>query len=172
MSTAYRHRTDPPAMVVAVGGALWWRTLGIAYFGDTGSWYLRSRVRDPLGMCGREELHAQLYAIFVAIGDHPGVLEVRCSYLPAVELVRDWQAGRALPVPGYRGKRLNQLGAIALARRTTLTVSWAGHAGHPLDGGADALARVASRAGMYRLSASEVRQRATDVVQGFVLAVS
>ena len=162
MSTVYRCRTQPPAAVVAAAGWVAWRTLGIAYLGSTGSWYLRSRVRAPSEMSADTELHTDLYAVAAAINDHPGLLEIQCEYVAVVELIRDWQAGRTEPVPGYTGSRLTRLGSVALARADTLALTWVPkHAWCPLNKGADALARLASRVGTDRLGAPEIRRRAT-----------
>jgi len=115
-------------------------------------------------MSADTELHTDLYAVAAAINDHPGLLEIQCEYVAVVELIRDWQAGRTEPVPGYAGRRLNQLGSVALARADTLALTWVPK--HPrclLNKGADALARLASRVGTDRLGAPEIRRRATSI---------
>lgn len=175
MSTAYHCRTDPPPTVIAVAGVVLWRTFGIAYMGDTGSWYLRSRVRKPNEMPTAAAFHtAELYAISAVAAHHSGPLEILCDCPVVVEFVRDWQAGRTPPpVPGYRGNRLHGLGPTMLARRTTLTVRWVqGRTGHPLIKRAGELARLASRVGVDRLGPSQIRSRAMDIARESVLAAS
>ena len=126
--------TDPPATVVAVDGSYRYHTLGFGYLGDTGSWWLRLRPLAAHERRGPRALHAELHSLASAIQHHPGPLEVLCDCLAAVELVYAWQAGR-----------LRTLGASVLARSAPLSVRWVpSHAGHPLNEGADALARLAS----------------------------
>jgi len=115
-------------------------------------------------MSADTELHADLFAVAAAINDHPGLLEIQCEYVAAVELIRDWQSGRTEPVPGYTGRRLTRLGSVALVRASTLTLTWVPkHAWCPLNKGADALARLASRMGTDRLGAPEISRRATSI---------
>ena len=163
--------TDPGSTVVAVDGSYRYHTLGFGYLGDTGSWWLRLRPLAAHERRGPRALHAELHSIASAIQHHPGPLDVLCDCWAAVELVRAWQAGQSDPIPGYSGSRLRTLGASVLARSAPLSVRLVpGHAGHPLNEGADALARLASRALTDGLSMPAVRSRAVGLASAFALA--
>jgi hypothetical protein len=163
--------TDPPSTVAAVDGSYRYHTLGFGYLGDTGSWWLRLRPLAAHERRGPRALHAELHSLASAIQHHPGPLDVLCDCLAAVELVHAWQAGQSDPIPGYSGSRLRTLGASVLARSAPLSVRWVpSHAGHPLNEGADALARLASRALTDGLSMPAVRSRAVGIASAFALA--
>lgn len=118
-----------------------------------------------------------------AIGDalkrlhHHRHITLLCDSRPALHMVTQWLAGHLDLPRGYTVDRPGgkEAGLVAVQRlvlecRDRLTATWTpGHRGEPLNEGADALARLASRyaAGRSGLTPAEYADRAAGLAEAF-----
>lgn len=173
-----RHLTTTPSTVIAVDGSDRYHhsIMGAAFLGDTGSWSTLMVAKPKHLVKGRGSLHAELYAISEAVRLHPGDLTLLCDCTAAVTFVRRWQEGHSDNVPGYSGNSLYKLRSTLAERRCSLTIEWVrAHSMNPLNEGADALARLASRAAHPSrsrdvMTKEEFRRRAHGIAQAFAFS--
>lgn len=152
---------------VATDGSVRRRQLGCGYLSDVGGWGVHAWPVQPRSHA-HAPLHAELHAMERAERRHHHDVTFLSDCQPAVDLVRAWLAGELRPVPGYTGTRLVRFAHRLAVRDQPLRVEWVrGHAGHPLNEGADALARLASRALADGLDRDEVYRRAVGLAQAF-----
>ena len=126
-------------------------------------------------------LISELRALDAALNALPGrALTLVSDSTGAIKMATRWMAGEDVLPDGYTTERAEgRTAGLVLARqrihanRDRLTLSWArGHRGEPLNEGADALARLASRYAMgdSGLSHDEYRCRAMGLAQSFAAA--
>lgn len=161
---------DP--MTVAADGSVRGKNAGFAWLSCTGH-YGMAGYRSSLNTVGTQPV---LVAELLAIGD--AVRELTRRWLSivsdsqdAVAMVDRWKRGEAVMPGEYPAD-----GPLHVARRQIradrqrIDVRWApGHCGEPLNEGADALARLASRhqRGDQDLHFDEYRRRAAGIAEGF-----
>lgn len=164
-----------PALTVATDGSVRKSCTGLGWLASNGRYGLRG-ARHPVSAIGPQ---AVLLAELGAIGDavlslsaHP--LTLISDSTEAVAMVHQWMAGHDILPAGY--PNTGKPGSLVAARhqiytaRDRLSCRWAkGHRGEPLNEGADALARLASRyvRGDSGLTDSDYRHRAAGLAQGF-----
>ena len=121
---------------------------------------------------------AELRAIDDAVRKVPGRrLNIFCDNSYAVSMARKWMDGQQILPEGYRTERAagKTAGLLIAQRRLHLNraridIRWTrSHQGEPLNEGADALARLASRyiRGDSGLSPTEYRRRARGLAEAF-----
>ncbi|OBI04210.1 hypothetical protein A5715_05705 [Mycolicibacter heraklionensis] len=172
-------RSGPiPSIWVATDGSVRGEFTGYGWLASTGEY----------GMCGfrhstrqigrRVVLIAELRAVHAAVSKlrrrHLTVLSDSCQ---AIAMLQRWTAGSTILPAGYTTERADgRTAGLVLAQRkihtqrNRLSFSWVkSHQGHPLNEGADALARLASRyaAGAQDLTAAEYRRRAAGLATAF-----
>lgn len=176
-------RCDPPTpvvslpvdrepMTVATDGSVRGKHAGLAWLSCTGHFGMAG-YRSSLNTVGRQPV---LVSELLAIGDAVGELTRRQLSIvtdsqDAVAMVDRWKRGDTVMPVEYPAD-----GPLHVARRQIhvdrrrITVRWApGHCGEPLNEGADALARLASRhqRGDEDLHFDEYRRRAAGIAEGF-----
>jgi ribonuclease HI len=167
-----------PALTVATDGSVRKSCTGIGWLASNGRYGLRG-ARHPVSAIGPQ---AVLLAELGAIGDavlslsaHP--LTLISDSTKAVAMVHQWMDGHDILPAGYPST--GKPGPLVAARhqiytaRGRLSCRWAkGHRGEPLNEGADALARLASRyvRGDSGLTESDYHHRAAGLAQGFSAA--
>jgi ribonuclease HI len=146
--------------------------VGSAFLDEAGDWWLTWVRHDPGSLSPHASLHAELRAICRAVTKHPHRVTVLSDCLDATNLIHAWQMKLDKPIPGYRdGKTLNSFARSVRTEPDLVDVRWiAGHQGHPLNEGADALARLASRVNRDGLSKDYVRQQASEIAAAFTAA--
>lgn len=163
---------DQESMTVATDGSVRGKHAGFAWLSCTGH-YGVAGYRSSLSTVGRQTV---LVAELLAIGD--AVCELTRRHLSvvtdsqdAVAMVDRWKRGDTTMPVEYPAD-----GPLHIARRQVhvdrqrIDVRWApGHRGEPLNEGADALARLASRhhRGDKDLPVHEYRRRAAGIADGF-----
>lgn len=116
------------------------------------------------------ELRAIWWALHRAGADHP--VDLITDSMDAIELLRDWRSGLYRMPRGYTLERasgrqatLLQLAQLVHQRGDEVTVTWVrSHTGHPLNEGADALARMARAWATGRLTRDTVAADARRTV--------
>ena len=167
-----------PPLVVAADGSVRGKHTGYGWLASDGQHGLHGRV-DSKSMIGfRTSMVAELRAIDDAVlkltGRH---LTVFCDNSYAVSMARKWMGGEEILPQGYTTDRGNgkPAGLVTARRRIHLNrerldIRWIrSHQGEPLNEGADALARLASRyaRGDSGLTLSGYRERATGLAKAF-----
>ena len=163
---------DREPMTVATDGSVRGKHAGFAWLSCTGH-YGVAGYRSSVKTVGRQ---AVLVAELRAIGD--AVCELTRRHLSivsdsqdAVAMVDRWRRGdTAMPVEYPSDGPLHAVRRQIYADRDRVDVRWApGHRGEPLNEGADALARLASRhrRGDHGLTVDEYRRRAAGIANGF-----
>jgi ribonuclease HI len=167
-----------PALIVATDGSVRKSCTGIGWLASNGRYGLRG-ARHPISAIGPQ---AVLLAELGAIGDavlslsaHP--LTLISDSTKAVAMIHQWMDGHDILPAGYPST--SKPGPLVAARhqiytaRGRISCRWAkGHRGEPLNEGADALARLASRyvRGNSGLTESDYHHRAAGLAQGFSAA--
>jgi len=171
-------RITLPALTVAADGSVRGKFSGSGWLASDGQYGLNGRVDSKRVIGRRASMVAELRAIDDAVlrlnGRH---LTIFCDNSYAVSMARKWMAGQEVMPEGYRTERAEgkPAGLVVAQRRlrlnkSRLDIRWTpSHQGEPLNEGADALARLASRyvKGDSGLSAAEYRQRAGGVAEAF-----
>ncbi|CAA9365125.1 MAG: hypothetical protein AVDCRST_MAG68-5124 [uncultured Gemmatimonadetes bacterium] len=169
MSVRIRSEREPGALrVLATDGSVRGRAIGSAWLSDVGAWGLVIRQHPSYLSIKHGALHAELLAVSLVIEQVPGPFHILCDSQSVVEMVTAWRKGVMKPIPECNSGTLEKL-PVAVSRRVeALTIGWVrGHDRHPLNEGADAIARLGSRSmadGMKRL---EVRRRAEGLAVAF-----
>lgn len=153
-----------------------------SYLATNGMWGLGTSIVPgnvvggdvrPDGSDPARTLQAELRAIanaVQAIGrDHP--LLLLCDSKSALGYLALWRDGHDVMPGGYNmersGGRLSTLARLARTIRENPEISWEwvrGHAGHPLNEGADALAKISRAWAVGRLDRDAVTGRAPQIV--------
>lgn len=163
---------DREPMTVATDGSVRGKHAGFAWLSCTGHFGMAG-YRSSHTTVGRQPV---LVSELLAIGDAVGELTRRQLSIvtdsqDAVAMVDRWKRGDTVMPVEYPAD-----GPLHVARRQIhvdrrrITVRWApGHCGEPLNEGADALARLASRhqRGDEDLHFDEYRRRAAGIAEGF-----
>ena len=170
------HDTTP--VTVATDGSVRGSVTGcgwLASSGAHGQWGFHHSKR-VVGNC--VVLISELRSMGAAVRRLPGrQLTLVCDSQPAIAMARDWMAGHEVLPRGYTTERANgeEAGLVVIRRlirenRDRISLVWApGHRGEPLNEGADALSRLASRyaAGGSGLTGDEYRHRAAGIAEAF-----
>lgn len=178
--TATDHRALPP-LTVAADGSVRGRCCGYGWLASDGQYGLHGRIDSPRLIGRRKSMVAELRAIDAAVrrltGRH---LTVFCDNSYAVSMARKWMDGHEVLPEGYRAERADgRTAGLVLAQRrlhqnrARLDIRWTrSHRGEPLNEGADALARLASRyiKGNSELSPPQYEQRAGGLADAFATA--
>lgn len=158
--------------VVAVDGSMRkirkGRTVGMAWVDDAGDWWLDYFPFHPRFNSAAHVFHAELRAVKKAVLLHNHKVDVLCDSQGVVELVQAWQRGETGDVPKYYWTGLYQFRDVVHADPDRFTITWVrGHAGHPLNEAADALAGLGSRARRDGLTRAAVAERASGIAASF-----
>lgn len=163
---------------VATDGSVRGKITGYGWLASTGEYGLQG-FRHSTKLIGPEVvLVAELRAIGRAVQKLRGRdITVFSDSKPAIAMVKQWLAGESVLPEGYAvyresGKTPGLLRAqqIISEERDRITAVWVkGHRGEPLNEGADALARLASRyaLGDSGLDGGEYHRRAQDLAETF-----
>ncbi|MGB3485880.1 MAG: RNase H family protein [Mycobacterium sp.] len=168
---------DPTPLVVATDGSVRGTVTGLGWLASSGVYGLR-RFRHSRAQVGRSvALIAELRAIDEAVRKLPSRhLTILTDSLGALDMVRRWTVGDDVLPAGYTTERRSGVAGLVKAQRRIrahqhrIDVQWVkGHQGHPLNEGANALARLAS--GNARrgggLTRAGYRQRAAGMAEAF-----
>lgn len=144
-----------------------------AWLSDVGGWGLAARqntVRDGITV-----LYSEIRAISIACEANSGPLRVLSDSREAIEMLQGWQRGKTVALPTDWAPPMKavicKLATALRTREHPVRAEWVkGHAGHPLNEGADALASLASRAQRDELGTAEVRRRADGIAEAFAEA--
>lgn len=192
-SAAMRALTPVPPVVAATPppGALVVATDGSATRGRIGWGWLAEDGRHGHGteapstrLCVRRRhpVLAELRAIAEAIAALPHRdLVIRTDCRPAISLVEEWMGGGDRVPDGYvvthhtavRRGGLSWMQDQVRTQAPRLDIGWVrGHAGDPLNEGADSLAKLARRGaeGTWGFTAADVPRRAREIADAFVTA--
>lgn len=143
-----------PPLVVAADGSVRGKHTGYGWLASDGQYGLHGRVDSKSLIGGRAPLVAELRAIDDAVRKLTRRrLTVFCDNSYAVSMARKWMSGEEILPAGYTTDRGNgkPAGLVTARRRIHLNrerldIRWIrSHQGEPLNEGADALARLASR---------------------------
>lgn len=167
-----------PPLTVAADGSVRRSFSGHGWLACDGQYGLRGRVDYKRVIGSRPPLVAELRAIDDAVSKLMNRrLTIYCDNSYAVSMARRWMDGQEVLPDRYMTERVSgKRAGLVVARqrihanRHRLDIRWArGHQGEPLNEGADALARLASRyvRGDSGLSPAEYRERAEGVAKAF-----
>lgn len=167
-----------PALTVAADGSVRGRFGGYGWLASDGRYGLQGRIDSRTFIGCRASMVAELRAIDDAVRKVPGRrLNIFCDNSYAVSMARKWMDGQQILPEGYRTERAagKTAGLLIAQRRLHLNraridIRWTrSHQGEPLNEGADALARLASRyiRGDSGLSPTEYRRRARGLAEAF-----
>lgn len=168
-------------LTVATDGSVRGKYTGYAWLASDGRYGLEGKVH-PRSLVGPERvLISELRAIDDAVRTLTDRrLTVLCDCQGAIAMAQRWMNGEEILPKGYTTERkLGRTAGLLVARkrirrqRDRLSFQWVpGHKGEPLNEGADALARLASRRvrGHSGLNAAEYRKRAEGLAEGFAAA--
>jgi ribonuclease HI len=167
-----------PSLVVSADGSVRGRFSGNGWLASDGQYGLRGRIDTKAIIGPQSPLVAELRAIDDAVRRLTRRrLTVFCDNSHAVSMARKWMAGEDLLPRGYITERASgkTAGLVTASRRMYLNrerldIRWIrSHQGEPLNEGADALARLASRyvKGDSELSAAAYRERAGGLAGAF-----
>lgn len=170
-------------VIVATDGSVRGGITGWGWLTSTGDFNMTGfrHSRDQMGQ--DIPLVAELRAIDDAIrglSQHRSINIISDSR-NAVTMVAEWMRGSTLLPAGYNadGRKKGKVAGLVAARnrihrdRDRISISWApGHVGEPLNEGADALARLASRRHMpgSDLTLAQYRRRAAEIAKSFSAA--
>lgn len=168
--------TEP--VVMATDGSVRGRYTGYGWLASSGDFGLQGFRHSQKLIGPKVVLVAELRAIGAAVQQLRGRdITILSDSKLAVPMVRRWMAGDDTLPEGYSayrqsGKTPGLVRAQRLLReeRARITVMWTkGHRGEPLNEGADALARLASRyaLGDSGLDGAEYHRRAKDLAETF-----
>lgn len=167
-----------PPLTVAADGSVRGRCCGYGWLASDGQYRLRGKI-DSRRIVGRRittvtELRAIDDAVRSLTRRH---LTIYCDNSFAVAMARKWMAGEDILPEGYTTERDGgtPAGLVVAQRRLhrnreRLDIRWTrSHQGEPLNEGADALARLASRfvKGNSELTADSYRERAAGIAEAF-----
>jgi ribonuclease HI len=164
-----RHDAGPAAIIATDGSVRKVRRdhVASAYLTDRGGWWICEFVNAPMMPTGSLPLHAELRAIRAAVFHYP-TAQVLTDSQNAVELVSAWKSGELLPVPHYAGTKLTTFSRWVAVHPDAVDVQWVrGHDRHPLNEGADSLARLGSRARRDGLTKDTLLERAQEIADAF-----
>ena len=167
-----------PALTVAADGSVRRRFGGFGWLACDGQYGLHGRIDSRTVIGRRASMVAELRAIDDAVRKLAGRhLTVFCDNSYAVSMARKWMQGQQILPEGYSTERAEgKTAGLVIAQRrlhlnrARLDIRWArSHQGEPLNEGADALARLASRyvKGDSMLSPAEYRERARGLADAF-----
>lgn len=167
-----------PPLVVSADGSVRGKFSGHGWLASDGQYGLRGRVDRKTMIGSRPSLVAELRAIDDAVRKLTGRhLTVFCDNSYAVSMARKWMNGEEILQTGYTTDRgSGKPAGLVTARRRMyvnrerLDIRWVrSHRGEPLNEGADALARLASRyvRGDSELSPAGYRERAGGLASAF-----
>lgn len=160
-------------VIVATDGSVRRKATGCGWLASSGEYGLsgvRHSVNKP---CPNVVLIAELRAIHDAVEQLRGRdITVLSDSQLAVGMVQRWMAGEDVLPENYAasGEELVEARQLIYADRDRITPVWVrGHQGEPLNEGADALARLASRfaLGDSGLDADEYHRRADGLAEAF-----
>jgi ribonuclease HI len=173
----YRGPADQPApapgsrVVVATDGSIQSAGDGTAWLAADGRWGLRVRRRH--GDWRLDPLAVELRAIAEAVDwhvRHP--LLVLTDSQPAAAMVQGWTTGAGISASlAEAGPTVSLLARQASRLGRSLEVQWVrGHDMHPLNEGADSLAKLAACAVRDRITNPQLRHRADGIAATFARA--
>lgn len=137
--------------------------IGMSYLDNVGDFWL-----EYFPYHRRFVFAAELRAVKKAVRRHHHEVHILCDSQGVVNLVQAWQRGEDLDMPNFGWDGLDTFRRFVLAEPDRFTISWTkGHAGHPLNEGADALARLASRTLIDGLSKARATDRAVGIAAAF-----
>lgn len=177
-SISPRPAVDGSPIWVATDGSVRGKISGWGWLASSGE-YDHSGFRHSRKQIGSSVvLVSELRAIGHAVWHlHGRPITLFCDSKPAVAMVKEWMAGQATLPHGYSTARGDgkEAGLVSFRRmiheyRDHLEPVWApGHCGEPLNEGADALARLASRyaSSDSNLSSDEYQRRAAGIAEAF-----
>ncbi|MDG4663709.1 RNase H family protein [Mycobacterium sp. 236(2023)] len=163
---------------VATDGSVRGKITGYGWLASTGEYGLQG-FRHSVRLIGPQVvLVAELRAIAAAVQHLRGRdITVLCDSTLAVAMVKRWMAGEDVLPEGYSAYRqsgktpgLVRARQMIFEERDRITPVWVkGHQGEPLNEGADALARLASRfaLGDSMLDGPEYHRRSADLAETF-----
>lgn len=169
---------DLPPLIVAADGSVRGKFSGNGWLASDGQYGLRGRMDLKTLIGKRPSMVAELRAIDDAVRKLPHRdLTIVCDNSYAVSMARKWMNGSEILPEGYLAERGvgKTAGLVAAQRRIhanrdRLDIRWErSHQGEPLNEGADALARLASRfaRGNSGLSPDDYRDRAKGLADVF-----
>lgn len=150
-----------------------------AYVGTNGAWGLGTAIVPGSIVGAQRSLQAELRAIAAALQsigrDHP--VQLLCDSTDALSFLTLWRDGHEVMPGGYNlersGGRESTLARLARRiRQSGDEIQWdwvRGHAGHPLNEGADALAKMSRAWAAGRLDKDTVAEQAPALVLGALL---
>lgn len=171
------------ALLVATDGSATRGRIGWGWLAEDGRYGHGTESPSP-HMCTRRShpVLAELRAVSEALAALPRRrLAIRTDSRPAISLVHEWMSGGDRLPGGYvathhtavkRGGLLWMQEQVRAAA-PRLDIAWVrGHAGDPLNEGADSLAKLARRAaeGNWGFTAEDVPQRAREIADAFTTA--
>lgn len=173
-STAPQPVSPGAPVTVATDGSVRGKHAGFAWLASSGDYGLAGYRSSSQTVGTDETLVAELCAIGDAVSQLPGRhLTVLCDSQNAVTMARRWIRGDSVLPAGYADAEdvaLEVFRHRIFAERSRLEIGWVrGHSGHPLNEGADALARLASRKqrGDCDVSGDEYGRRALGIARAF-----
>lgn len=165
-------------LTVAADGSVRGKVNGFGWLASDGQYNLHGRNDSRKVIGTKPSLVAELRAIDDAVRRlNNRYLTIICDNSFAVSMTRKWMDGDGILPLGYTTERPNgALAGLVIARerirrnKDRLDIRWVrSHQGEPLNEGADALARLATRyvKGDSGLSSAEYRQRASGLASAF-----
>jgi ribonuclease HI len=169
--------TDLAPAIVAADGSVRGKDAGFGWLAASGDYGLAGYRCSPRRVGTQPVLVAELCAIGDAVCGLPRRhLTVLSDSQDAIAMARRWMHGDPVMPAGYPAetgpdRALHVFRRRTYADRDRIELRWVrGHRGEPLNEGADALARLASRyrRGDRDLDENEYRRRAVGIATGFV----
>lgn len=162
----------------ATDGSVRGKFTGYGWLASTGEYGLCGFRHSTKQIGSKAVLIAELRAVDAAVRIlHSEHITVISDSQDAIAMIEGWMAGQTNLPAGYTTARADgqPAGLVAAQRRLhaqqdRITLSWVkSHHGHPLNEGADALARLARRyaAGADDLTAAEYQRRAAGLAEAF-----